>query len=77
MTRLVEAARRAQARQKHELAAALSGHPSPVPSPEPVRSPAGSFDGGARQSLPPPPPTHDQWLGELLRTRRADVGAHF
>jgi hypothetical protein len=36
----------------------------------------GGFDGGCRQPLPQPPPTHDQFLVELLRTRAADVGRH-
>ena len=30
-------------------------------------STAGGFDGGARQPVPSPPPTHDQWLVEVLR----------
>jgi hypothetical protein len=35
------------------------------------------FDGGARQSVPTPGPTHDEWLADVLRHRRADVAAHF
>jgi hypothetical protein len=35
---------------------------------------SGGFDGGARTSPPPPAPTHDQTLGELFRTKAADVG---
>ena len=35
------------------------------------------FDGGARPTLPPSPPSHDQWLGEVVRRRRADQGIHF
>jgi hypothetical protein len=35
------------------------------------------FDGGARQTLPQPPPGHGAWLGEVLRSRAADRGAAF
>jgi hypothetical protein len=35
------------------------------------------FDGGARQSLPAKPESHEQWLVKVLRSRRADAGARF
>jgi hypothetical protein len=35
------------------------------------------LDGGAREPAPRPGPTHDEWLGDLLGIRRADVGASF
>lgn len=37
----------------------------------------GSFDGGARQPVSGPPPSHDEWLSDVLRHRRADVGSRF
>ncbi len=37
------------------------------------RPPPADFDGGVRQPLPGPGPTHEQWLSELLmRTRPGD-----
>jgi hypothetical protein len=35
---------------------------------------ATDLGGGARQSVPLPPPTHGETLSELFRTRAADVG---
>ena len=44
----------------------------------PVSAPAASgFDGGARQIVPPAPPTHDEWLVAVVRQRLADRGAEF
>jgi hypothetical protein len=37
----------------------------------------GSFDGGARTSVPSRPQTHEQWLVSLLRTHPADQPVHF
>ena len=35
------------------------------------------FDGGARESVPLRPPSHGQWLGDVIRRRLADRGASF
>jgi len=45
----------------------------------PVPAPAApsSFDGGARESVPPAPPTHDEFLIAVVRQRLADRGANF
>jgi hypothetical protein len=53
----------------------LVGEPEPE-QPETAEA-AGGFDGGARASVPLPPPSHDSLLIELLRSRAADVGGHF
>jgi hypothetical protein len=36
-----------------------------------------SFDGGARQPVPPPPPTHGEYLTEAIRSHRHDIGPKF
>jgi hypothetical protein len=66
-----------KASRKQALADLFSGR-------APARDQAGrfapktaSFDGGARQPIPPEPPSHAEWLGEVLRTRAADRGAGF
>jgi hypothetical protein len=67
----------AKEQPKRELAAIFRGR-SPKPRDQLGRyATRGSFDGGAREPLPPPPPTHGEWLGEVLRTRAADRGASF
>ena len=65
----------AKAARKHALFEALVGR-AEQPRDERGRF-VGGFDGGARTSPPPAPPSHDEWLGELLRTRRADAGVNF
>jgi hypothetical protein len=35
------------------------------------------FDGGARQSVPQPPESHERWLARVIRERHADAGAFF
>jgi hypothetical protein len=67
----------ATAARKQAVAALFAGR-APQPRDEAGRftKPA-SFDGGARPFVPPPPPTHDEWLAEVLRTRSADRGASF
>jgi hypothetical protein len=47
------------------------------PEPEDPAGAGGGFDGGARRSLPQPPPSHGEWLSQVLRERRADRGADF
>jgi hypothetical protein len=41
---------------------------------EPMERRSTSFDGGARESVPLPPPSHEQTLKESLAARSADVG---
>jgi len=59
------------------VAQRLAGGEESQPETTTDTAPRGSFDGGARQSLPPAPPTHAEWLGEVLRTRAADRGMSF
>jgi hypothetical protein len=64
--------------QRQRELAALFTRRAPQPRDETGRyAGRGSFDGGARPSLPLPPPTHGEWLGQVLRTRSADRGASF
>jgi hypothetical protein len=71
-------ARAAQVQRTHELNMLLAGHELPPRDATPDDDPrAGGFDGGARQSVPPRPPTHEQWLTWVLAERRADVGRNF
>jgi hypothetical protein len=58
----------ARARRKRELVDALCGR---QPRDYQGRFAAG-FDGGARESVPLPPPTHEETLAKLLATRAAD-----
>lgn len=60
-------------RRQGELLGALTGQPRQERD-EQGRFVSGGFDGGSRTSPPLPGPTHDQTLGELFRTRAADVG---
>jgi hypothetical protein len=48
-----------------------------APEREPERRSGGGFDGGARQTVPPPPEDHGAWLARVIRERRADAGARF
>jgi hypothetical protein len=58
------------------LLGAVPAEPDPVADTEaslddvPSLPPARGFDGGARQSVPPRPPSHEQWLAALLQSRR-------
>jgi hypothetical protein len=65
----------AKREQQAALVDALTGRAAPSAEAAPQRS--GSFDGGARAKLPPPPESHDRWLVRRLRDRLADVGARF
>jgi hypothetical protein len=60
-------------RRRREFLGALTGRPRQERD-EQGRFVSGGFDGGARKSPPAPMPTHDQTLGELFRTKAADVG---
>jgi hypothetical protein len=68
-----------QETQRHAFMNALLGRRAPD-EPRPERDEqrrfvkGGSFDGGSRTPPPPPPPSHEQTLGELFRTKAADVG---
>ena len=54
--------------------AVLSGRADGPPAPAPA---APGFDGGARENVPLPPPTHDEFLVTLIRQSLADRGANF
>jgi hypothetical protein len=66
----------AQHERKRELLAALAGR-SADPAVDLFEVRPTSFDGGARTSVPPPAPTHEETLLNLLATRAADKGAWF
>jgi hypothetical protein len=71
----------ARAERKRALALIFSGRAPQRPQQRDQRgrfaATAADFSAGARQSVPRPPPTHDEWLVDVLRRRRADVGACF
>jgi hypothetical protein len=70
ITRSIEAKSR-----KHDgLLRALHGQPAQARD---ERGRFAGFDGGVREPAPTPGPSHDEWLGGVLRDRRADVGANF
>jgi hypothetical protein len=60
-------------RRRRQLLGALTGRPRPGRD-EQGRFVKGGFDGGARESPPPPTPTHDQTLAWLFASKAADVG---
>jgi hypothetical protein len=60
-------------RRRSELLDALTGRPRPERD-QRGRFASGGFDGGARQSLPAQPETHEQTLTRILASREADVG---
>jgi hypothetical protein len=62
---------KSQAERRAAITDALLGRRAPA-APRPQR--AHGFDGGARATIAPPPPTEGEWLGTVLRSRSADVG---
>ena len=64
-----------QAEKRLRLRDALLGRGTPKAATAPPG--VASFDGGARQSPPQPPPTHEQTLIAVLRSGEANVGANF
>jgi hypothetical protein len=54
---------------------AVSGRAQPQPRDVKGRFATG-FDGGARQTVVPRRQSHDEWLSNVLRSGRADVGAN-
>jgi hypothetical protein len=61
--------------RREAFLSALVGQPQPQAQQRDERGRfSGGFDGGARQSPPPPTPTHDQTLAQLFRSKAADVG---
>jgi hypothetical protein len=69
----------AKAEERARLLRALAGMPEPDPDrePEPQNRRACGFDGGARPVPPAPPPSHEETLLEILRTRSADTGGRW
>jgi hypothetical protein len=67
------AALAAKQERKRALADALQGR---RPQPPPEETARGSFDGGARPIVRTPP-SHGEWLAEVIRTRKADAGGRF
>jgi hypothetical protein len=65
----------AHAARKRTLIDAVRGR-EPDPDPSTLRA-GGSFDGGARDSPPRQPPSHDEWLGAALRSGSLNAGRHF
>jgi hypothetical protein len=61
-------------RRRSALLDALTGRPRQERDEQGRFARRGGFDGGSRTPPPPPAPTHDQTLGELFRTKAADVG---
>ena len=67
-------------REAHgRLLRAVAGTPEPEPEDQPEHEPPKrtSMDGGARQSLDPPAPTHAETLTAILASRSADAGSTF
>ena len=77
MSSLFADAARSKAERRRELAALFAGWPAQPRDTATGRFVSSGFDGGARPLLPAPPPTHAEWLGEVLRSRVADRGANF
>jgi hypothetical protein len=72
------AAAEIKAERKQTLMAALTGRAGEQPRDERGRFASTGFDGGARrQAIQPRQQSHDEWLGEVLRYGRADLGARF
>jgi hypothetical protein len=63
----------ARAAKKQTLIDAVRGR-QPAPDPQPLRP--SSFDGGVRAERRKPP-SHDEWLVAMIRSKAADVGAEF
>jgi hypothetical protein len=70
-----EAMRAGQAHRKRQLIDALTGRAQPRDYRGRFAKPA-SFHGGARQTLPPRPESHEETLSRVLRTGEANVGGH-
>jgi hypothetical protein len=66
-----------RARRKAELAAIFTGRPVQPRDEQGRYARAGEFHRGARESAPRPAQSHDQWLTDVLRQRRADAGGRF
>jgi hypothetical protein len=66
----------ARARRKQQLTALFCGRALQPRDRLGRFAKSASFDGGAREPLPSPPPSHDETLVRILRDRRADAGAH-
>jgi hypothetical protein len=67
------AAARAKAERRAQLAAMFAGR-APQHRDDRGRL-TGGFDGGARPTRPPAPPSHDEWVADVIRRRLADSGA--
>jgi hypothetical protein len=66
-----------KAERKRTLVNALCGRfPQPRDTAGRYTRPATDFGGGARQPVPPAPPTHEQTLMDALRSGASDVGAN-
>jgi hypothetical protein len=66
-------AARAKAERKQAVLDAVTGR-APRPQPRDERGRYTGFDGGARQTVAPRRQSHEEWLADVLRHRRADVG---
>jgi hypothetical protein len=75
-TPFFDALAHARAAQTRSFVDAVRGR-RPQPPPDPSAPPSG-FDGGARESPPRPPESHEQTLMRVMRRGgEADVGANF
>jgi hypothetical protein len=64
-------------RRKMAITALFAGRPLPPRDERGRWRPAADFHAGARRPAPRPAPSHDTWLADLLRSRRADAGGRF
>jgi hypothetical protein len=71
---VITASLEAKAAHRAELRTLLTRGPVTA---TPAKAGRGSFDGGARASVPSRPQTHEQWLVSLLGTPAADRPVHF
>jgi hypothetical protein len=71
--RVFDAIVASQAARRIAFANTLIGRGTPSEAVEPTTP--GGFDGGARTPAPPKPPTDGEWLADVLKNRRADVGS--
>ena len=77
MSEFFAAAREHKHERQDAILRAFGGLP-PDPEPEAdATSNVPGFDGGARQTPPPPAPSHNETLIALVRSRQADTGARF
>jgi hypothetical protein len=70
----ISEALRQKQRKRQQLLAAITGRRE---QPRDRQGRYVSFDGGARQPVPGPPPTHDEYLTDAIRSHRHDVGPKF